>query len=276
VTPRLIPLLISGSLFALAQVSCSSSDTQEQAQSSAASSSGTAASSSGTAAGSSGTTSSGTTSSGSGGATPEMSFFVTSKGLGKGGDLGGLAGADAHCKALATAAGSKKTQWFAYLSVKSGPGGTPVNARDRIGTGPWHNAKGVAIAESVADLHANMGMDNALNIDVAIDENGAIVPGRDAAKRPPGTLNEHDILTGSTIDGTLYEAVPPAVGGTCADWTSSEITVVARLGHHDKDGPPDRLQWNSAHDTSGCAEGREDGGVGRGGGSGRFYCFAAD
>jgi hypothetical protein len=199
-----------------------------------------------------------------------MSFFVASKGLGTGGNLGGLAGADAHCLALATAAGSPKTKWFAYLSVKSGPGGTPINARDRIGTGPWHNAKGVLIASSVDQLHANMGTENALNVDVAIDEKGNIVPGRDMTKRPPGTQNEHDIITGSTVDGTLLD------GFTCADWTSAETTVKAQVGHHDKDGPNGRIQWNSSHETSGCAEGREAGGIGNGGGNGRVYCFATD
>jgi hypothetical protein len=193
-----------------------------------------------------------------------MSFFATSKGLGKGGNFGGLEGADAHCRALALDAGSKKTQWFAYLSA------TGVNARDRIGTGPWYNAKGVKIADSVEHLHQNAGVDNAINYENALDEKGTPVPGRD--QKPEGaTLNEHDIVTGSTIDGTL------AVGTTCNDWTSAADTGVnATVGHSDKAGPSGRIQWNSAHTSSGCAEGRTTGGIGSGGGRASFYCFARD
>lgn len=197
----------------------------------------------------------------------EMSFFVTSRGMGKGGDLGGLDGADAHCRALAENVNAVKKQWFAYLSTEDGP----VDARDRIGNGPWYNADGVLIAEDVASLHANMGMDNALNVDVSVDETGALVPGRDESKRPPGTLNDHDIITGSTVEGTVV------AGSTCMDWTSDASTgTVAQVGHSDKDGPSGRIQWNSAHTSSGCADGRETGGIGSGGGSGRFYCFATD
>jgi hypothetical protein len=196
-----------------------------------------------------------------------MSFFVTSRGLGKGGNLGGLAGADAHCVALAKTVNAVKKQWRAYLSIEAGP----IHARDRIGSGPWYNADGVLVATNVQTLHANMGMDNALNVDVSVDEAGELVPGRDEAKRPPGTMNDHDILTGSTVDGMV------ATGSTCMDWTSDAATgTVAQVGHSDKDGPNGRIQWNSSHATSGCAEGRMMGGIGSGGGSGRFYCFATD
>jgi hypothetical protein len=208
-----------------------------------------------------------------GGSSSEMSFFITSKGMGKGGDLGGLAGADAHCVSLAQAAGAKKTKWAAYLSAAKGPNDQPVHARDRIGKGPWFNAKGVMIAKDLEQLHANTGAMNGLNEDTALDETGKIVPGRNEAKRPAGTMNEHDILTGSTIEGML------ATDSTCSDWTSSAATgVKAQVGHSDKMGPSpgQRMEWNSAHASSGCAEGRAQGGVGSGGGRGSFYCFATE
>jgi len=193
-----------------------------------------------------------------------MSFFASSRGLGKGGNFGGLEGADAHCRALATEAGSTRTQWFAYLSTAS------VNAKDRIGTGPWYNSKGVKIADSVAHLHQNRGVDNALNYENTLDEKGGPVPGRD--QKPAGaTLNEHDIVTGSTIDGEVV------AGSTCADWTSDAPTGVnAMVGHSDKTGPSNRIEWNSTHTSSGCAEGRSTGGIGSGGGRASIYCFARD
>jgi hypothetical protein len=209
---------------------------------------------------------------GDGGTSALMSFFVTSRGMGKGGDFGGLAGADAHCLALAKAVGSTKAKWAAYLS--SAGGGTPVHARNRIGAGPWFNAKGVMIATSVDNLHADSGRMNALNEANSLDETGAIVPGRTEANRPTGTMNEHDIVTGSTIDGML------SAGNTCDDWTSSAATGVrAQVGHSDKLGPQPgmREEWNAAHTSAGCAEGRSSmGGIGSGGGRGSFYCFATE
>lgn len=200
-----------------------------------------------------------------------MSFFVTSRGLGKGGDLGGLAGADAHCLALAKAVGSTKVRWAAYLS--SSEGSTPVHARNRIGAGPWFNARGVMVASSVENLHVNAGRMNALSAATSLDETGKIVPGRIAANRPPGTMNEHDVLTGSTAEGML------APGNTCVDWTSSAATgATAQVGHSDKDGvdPVTGPSWNATH-TAGCAEGRGAGSVASGGGGrGSVYCFAAD
>lgn len=200
-----------------------------------------------------------------------MSFFVTSRGIGNGGNFGGITGADAHCRALAREVNSPKTMWFAYLSVMDGGNGMPTHARTRIGSGPWFNAFGVKIADSVPHLHQNAGMDNAIRYETNVDERGNAVPGRDNMTRPMGAMNDHDIVTGSTVDGMVY------AGRTCNDWTSSaSMGVIAQVGHSDKDGPMNRIEWNSAHETSGCAEGRMGGGIGSGGGSGRFYCFAAD
>lgn len=183
----------------------------------------------------------------------QMSFFVTSTGPGNGGNLGGLAGADQHCQALATKAGAGKRTWRAYLST-SGPGG--VNARDRIGSGPWFNAKGAQIAASVADLHSDTAnIDN----DTALDEQGRPV-------NAEGAPNRHDILTGSTPEGTATEM-------TCQNWTSSSSEHSGMVGHHDrltfgKPGSP----WNSAHPSKGCSQ---DNLVATGG-AGLLYCFAAN
>jgi len=200
----------------------------------------------------------------------DMSFFITSTGPGKGGDLGGLEGADAHCSALASAAGSKQTNWKAYLSVGAKidrSSGQPkvisgVNARDRIGSGPWHNAKGTLIAADVDALH---GDGNAVNRENGLDENGNRVNAR--GDKP----NKHDILTGSTPQGQYSTA-----GGdtSCNGWTSSSEGS-AIVGHHDLVGLSDdrhMVSWNSAHGSAGC--GAED--LPRTGGDGLFYCFLSN
>ena len=183
-----------------------------------------------------------------------MTFFVTSVGLGNGANLGGLEGADAHCQTLATAAGAGSRTWHAYLST-DGPGG--VNARDRIGTGPWTNATGVVIANNLDELHAGP---NAITKDTALNELGAIVNGRG------DDPNMHDILTGTNQDGTA------AVGMTCGNWTSNGDGT-AIVGHHDLVGNPAGVNfWNYSHGTRGCSQ---DGLVGTGG-AGLLYCFATN
>ncbi len=199
----------------------------------------------------------------------EMTFFITSEGPGNGGDLGGLEGADAHCSSLAAAAGSELTNWKAYLSVNAmidRSGDSPkvisgVNARDRIGTGPWNNAKGVLIANDLDGLHSAA---NAINKATGLDQNGNTVNAR--GDRP----NKHDILTGSTPQGEYSTA-----GGdtTCAGWTSSGDGS-AIVGHHDRVGlSKDRhmISWNSAHGSAGCSAEAFP----RTGGAGLFYCFHA-
>ncbi|MCL4699493.1 MAG: hypothetical protein KJ023_20970 [Burkholderiaceae bacterium] len=200
--------------------------------------------------------------------TGPMTFFITSAGSGKGADLGGLAGADAHCQRLAAAAGAGSRTWRAYLSV---PGAFPspgnpsgvasVHARDRIGGGPWHNAKGALIARNLAHLHNG----NNISKETALDEKGAIVKGRG------DTPNEHDILTGSRADGTAFA---PQTDTTCKAWTSSSDGS-AIVGHHDRIGPlPENWakSWNFSHQSAGCSQEA----LVRTGGSGRFYCFAAN
>lgn len=181
-----------------------------------------------------------------------LSFFITSSNPGKGADLGGLAGADAHCAALAKAAGAGNRQWRAYLST-TGPGG--VNAKDRIGTGPWFNAKGVQVAANVADLHADT---NKLSKENSLTEKGEVLNGRG------DTPNMHDVLTGSNLDGT-------ASTNTCNNWTSS-AEGSANVGHHDRQGGgANPTSWNNAHASKGCSLENLKGT----GGDGRFYCFAA-
>jgi hypothetical protein len=193
-----------------------------------------------------------------------MSFFVTSAGPGNGADLGGLAGADAHCQKLAAAAGAGNREWRAYLSVPAVLGQAPVPAvaaRDRIGTGPWFNAKGARIAADVNDLH---GPKNNLTKATALDERGNGVKG--AGDQP----NEHDILTGSRDDGTAFS---PRGDTTCKAWTSSGEGM-AIVGHHDRRGlTPEAWStaWNFSHPTAGCSQQA----LVSTGGSGRFYCFAA-
>ncbi len=197
-----------------------------------------------------------------------MGFFITSTGIGNGANLGGLAGADAHCQKLAAAAGAGGKTWRAYLSVPGTfPGGAnpqgvaSVNARDRIGAGPWFNAKGVLIARDVAHLHNG----NAINKDTALDERGNVVRGRG------DTPNEHDILTGSRADGTAFA---PQTDTTCKAWTSS-TDGSAIVGHHDRIGPlPENWakSWNFSHQSAGCSQEA----LVRTGGSGKLYCFASN
>jgi hypothetical protein len=194
-----------------------------------------------------------------------MTFFVTSTGVGKGADLGGLEGADKHCQSLAQAAGAGNRTWRAYLSTQGASLTDPkvVHARDRIGAGPWHNAKGVMIARSVEDLHSAQ---NNLNKETAVDEKGQ--PVKDRTQKP----NQHDILTGSRPDGTAF-AGTPFYDMTCGNWTKSGKDGSAMVGHFDRAGPIDHAwatSWNSSHPTLGC--GQED--VRPTGGEGYFYCFA--
>lgn len=192
---------------------------------------------------------------------PPMSFFVTSVGLGKGADLGGLAGADKHCQTLATAAGSKFT-WRAYLSTQ---GQGAVNARDRIGQGPWYSAKGGRIANNLAELHGDTldlaRLGNSVTRVTAISEKGEPINGVGA------TPNQHDILTGSKPDGTAYT---DAADHTCKNWTSSGEGT-AQLGHHDRAGGSN-ISWNSTHPSRGCSQEN----LVATGGAGLFYCFAVD
>jgi hypothetical protein len=202
--------------------------------------------------------------------TGPMSFFITSVGSGKGADLGGLAGADAHCQKLAAAsgvAGAGAKTWRAYLSVaptfatQTAPAVPAVNARDRIGNGPWFNAKGQLIARNLDHLHNG----NNISKDTALDEKGAIVKGRG------DTPNEHDILTGSRADGTAFA---PQQDTTCKAWTSS-TDGSAMVGHHDRIGPlPENWakSWNFSHPSVGCSQEA----LIRTGGAGRFYCFASN
>jgi hypothetical protein len=199
-----------------------------------------------------------------------MSFFITSVGSGKGADLGGLAGADAHCQKLAAAsgaAGAGAKTWRAYLSVapafatQTAPAVPAINARDRIGTGPWFNAKGALIARNVEHLHNG----NNINKETALDEKGGVVKGRG------DTPNEHDILTGTRADGTAFA---PQQDTTCKAWTSS-TDGSAIVGHHDRVGPlPENWakSWNFSHPSVGCSQEA----LVRTGGSGRFYCFATN
>ena len=199
--------------------------------------------------------------------TSTMSFFVTSVGMGKGADLGGLEGADAHCTALASAAGSTKKNWHAYLSTTAPGGDAGVNARDRIGKGPWRNAKGVVIAETVAALHSAK---NKINKTTALTEKGEGVSGRGDA------VNTHDMLTGSDPAGNYSTA-----GGdtTCGNWTNGTAASVAEgsaiVGHHDLQGLKDTRHmksWNSSHGSRGCSQDA----LKSSGGAGLFYCFAAN
>ncbi len=192
-----------------------------------------------------------------------MTFFITSEGPGNGGDLGGLTGADAHCTRLATAAGATGKTWRAYLSTQ---GANAVNAKDRVGKGPWQNAKGVVVAASVADLHS---ANNKLNKENSLSEKGAVINGRG------DTPNRHDILTGSQVDGTAF---PAGDDRTCGNWTSS-TTGAAMVGHHDRQGlntEPPALSWNSSHPSRGPGGGCAQSDLRGTGGDGLFYCFAAN
>jgi hypothetical protein len=188
-----------------------------------------------------------------------MSFFITSAGPGKGGDLGGLAGADAHCQQLAAAAGAGSKTWRAYLSTNSTPAAPGVNARDRIGSGPWQNAKGVVIAKSVDDLHASAQINKA---------NGLSEKGEPTKVRGD-TPNEHDMLTGSDLQGRAF---PPNLNLTCNNWTSGNFGS-AMLGHSDREGIADTVYQHSpisSHMSRDCTLP----GLVATGGNGLFYCFA--
>src|SRR3954447_403721 len=192
-------------------------------------------------------------------ASEKMSFFITSEGSGKGADLGGLAGADQHCQALAKAVGAGNKTWHAYLSTSAKDGKPAVNARDRIGKGPWYNAKGVMVAKDVEDLHS---ANNKLSKENSITEKGEVVNGRG------DTPNQHDILTGSQLDGTAFKEEGDH---TCSDWSSTSSGGSAQLGHHDRQGGGQNpTSWNSAHASKGCSQEN----LVATGGSGRFYCFA--
>lgn len=189
-----------------------------------------------------------------------MSFFITSVGLGNGANLGGLAGADKHCQQLAAAAGAGNKTWHAYLST-SGP--NAVNARDRIGQGPWYNAKGARVAQNVGDLHGDTldqaRMGNTLTKVTALSEKGEPVKG------VGDTPNQHDILTGSQLDGRAYT---DSADHTCKNWTSNGEGT-AQLGHFDRTGGPG-VSWNSVHPSRGCSQEN----LVATGGAGLFYCFA--
>ena len=192
-----------------------------------------------------------------------MSFFVTSIGIGRGGDLGGLEGADRHCQQLAQAVGAGGRTWRAYLSTQAEGGQPAIKARERIGRGPWQNAKGIEIAENLADLHSS---NNDLSKETALDEKGAIVSGRG------DTPNRHDVLTGSQPDGTAF---PAGEDRTCKNWTSS-TQGSAMVGHHDRIGLGDddaSKSWNSSHPSRGPDGGCSQADLRSTGGDGLFYCF---
>jgi hypothetical protein len=192
-----------------------------------------------------------------------MSFFITSAGSGEGGNLGGLSGADATCQKLAAAVGAGNKTWRAYLSTQ---GTGAVNAKDRIGNGPWVNAKGVTIAKDLADLH---GASNNLNKQTALSEKGEPINGR--GDQP----NQHDILTGSQPDGTAFTG---DADRTCKNWTSS-TQGAAMVGHHDRMGlntEPPALSWNSSHPSRGPDGGCSQNDLRSTGGAGLFYCFATN
>ena len=206
-----------------------------------------------------------------------MTFFVT--GEPHSGDLGGLAGADATCQRLATEVGAGGSAWRAYLSTYRTATAPAVNARDRIGNGPWHNAKGVMIAPGVADLHGDVQRDsNLIYRQTALTERGELVNGR---VRPEGTNNEHDILTGSDSHGRSFphgRAFPPSIPATrdqqnltCDNWTYGGPDGSAMIGHHDRMSSFN-TSWNSSHATSGCSPEK----FSETGGAGHFYCFAVD
>jgi len=197
---------------------------------------------------------------------PNMTFFVTSVGLGKGADLGGLEGADLQCQALAQNAGAGGKAWRAYLSTQAVDGATAVNARDRIGRGPWQNFKGEVVAQTVEDLHSPK---NRLNMESSVTERGTMVPGRGF------TPNYHDVLTGAQPDGRAF---PPEEDKTCHNWTSS-TKGAAMVGHIDRNGLRDddvSKSWNSSHLSRGPDGGCSQNDLRSTGGNGLFYCFAAD
>jgi collagenase NC10/endostatin len=193
-------------------------------------------------------------------------FFLTSAGPGKGGDLGGIAGADRHCQSLAQAAGMGGKTWRAYLSTQAADGQPAVNARDRIGKGPWQNAKGAVVAKDVADLH---GASNNLTKQTALSEKGEVINGRG------DTPNRHDVLTGSQPDGTAFAS---GEDRTCKNWTSS-TQGAAMVGHSDRIGLRDddaSKSWNASHPSRGPDGGCSQNDLKSTGGDGLLYCFAAN
>lgn len=197
---------------------------------------------------------------------PEMTFFVTSAGPGKGADLGGLVGADAQCQALAQAAGAGSKTWRAYLSTQATGGATAVNARDRIGHGPWQNFKKEVVARDVDDLHSDA---NKLGVQTSLTERGTMIAGSGY------TPNYHDLLTGTPPDGRTF---PPTEDRTCHNWTSS-TKGSAMLGHVDKKGLRDDVEshsWNASHPSRGPDGGCSQADLKTTGGAGLFYCFAAN
>jgi hypothetical protein len=193
----------------------------------------------------------------------QMTFFVTSSSPGNGANLGGLAGADTHCQTLAAAAGAGNRTWRAYLSAAAMGNQPAVNAKDRIGSGPWMNVKGVVIAKSVADLHSDA---NNIKKDTALTEKGTPVNG------VGDTPNQHDILTGSAADGTLAMGTPDMA--TCSNWTAAtDGAGAAALGHVDRTGRgATGSSWNAAHPSRGCSQAN----LAASGGAGYLYCFAAN
>jgi hypothetical protein len=193
----------------------------------------------------------------------DMTFFVTSAGPDNGADLGGLEGADRHCQQLAEAVGAGDRTWRAYLSTQASGGAPAVNARDRIGEGPWQNAEGVVVARDLEELHDG----NNLSKETALSERGEVVNGRGDSP------NRHDILTGSQPDGTAFAG---ADDRTCGNWMLSGTEGAAMVGHHDRQGLRDDApskSWNSSHPSrGGCSQEALRGT----GGDGLFYCFAAD
>jgi hypothetical protein len=195
-----------------------------------------------------------------GGKKSVMTFFITSRGSGKGGDLGGLSGADAHCQALAAAEGAGDHTWRAYLSTSATASQPAVNARDRIGKGPWYNGEGNRVALNLDELHAASN---------AIDKENAVNERIDPINGVGDTPNRHDMLTGSRPDGTAF---PRGADFTCNNWTSSSAGR-AQVGHHDRQGQGDASKsWNSAHASRGCSQADLE----ATGGAGLFYCFAID
>ncbi len=193
---------------------------------------------------------------------PNMTFFITNVGGSDGANFGGLAGADKHCQTLAAKAGAGKKTWRAYLSTQAADGKPAINARDRIGKGPWVNARGVQIAANVDDLHSDK---NKINEKTGVTNNGRMIPGRRFA------VNRHDILTGSTADGYAHL---PSEDRTCGNWTKNGEGS-AFVGHHDRQGLRDDApskSWNAAHPSRGCSAALLE----RSGGGGMIYCFATN
>jgi len=192
---------------------------------------------------------------------PEMTFFITSQSGPDGANFGGIEGADNHCKALATRAGAGNKTWRAYLSTQAADGKPAINARDRIGKGPWVNSAGVQVAANVDELHSAASK---ISVEIGRSENGRRIPGREFV------VNQHDILTGSTADGRAF---PPGKDMTCGNWTKNNDGA-AMIGHHDRmsgrPGPAGKT-WNSAHLTRGCSAEK----LKSSGGAGLLYCFAA-